>query len=123
MRLWESKILRLTLRPRMNVTDCAESGSSHEVISIYSGMEKCDVVAGQERMEHGDGPGERDKMETQVRVSQQRSAVGHRQCPNGRERGNTGSQGRCDRQPPEDGVAATPETKKRPHSSEKNRVN
>ena len=44
------------------------------------------MVAGQERMEHGDGPGERDKMETQVRVSQKRSAVGHRQCPTGRER-------------------------------------
>ena len=55
-------------------------GSVREGTSICSGMERNDMVAEQKRVEHDDGPGERDKMETQVRVAQQRSAVGHPRC-------------------------------------------
>ena len=48
--------------------------------SIHSGMENCGMVVEQKRVVCEDGPDERDKMEAQVRVSQQRSYAGH---PNG----------------------------------------
>ena len=35
------------------------------------------MVAEQKRLGHEDGPDDRDKMDTQVRVSQRRSDVGH----------------------------------------------
>ena len=41
------------------------------------GTENYDVVAEQKRLEHEDGPDERDKMDTQLRVSQQRRDEGH----------------------------------------------
>ena len=49
--------------------------SGHQSTSVCSGLGPCDTAAEQKRVAHEDGPGERDKMETQVRVSL--SAVGH----------------------------------------------
>ena len=45
--------------------------------ALHCGMENYDMVGEQKRVGHEDGSGEREKMETQIRVSQQRSAVAH----------------------------------------------
>ena len=62
-------------------------GSGHEGPSFYSGMENHVMVAELKHMEHEEGSNKRDKMETQIRVSQQRCAVGYSDVE---ERGRTG---------------------------------
>ena len=89
-------------------------GSGHEGLSIYSGMENHVMVAEQKRTGHEKRSSERDKMEAQIRIPQQRSAVGYSDVEMGGRRGglDTASdtkpapQGGRDDQPPENDEAA-----------------
>ena len=71
------------------------------------------MVAEQKRLEHEDGPDERDKMDTQLRVSQERGDEGHPNDNVGGRRPHwtristraSASGGRCHNRPPEDDVA------------------
>ena len=58
--------------------------------SVYFGMENCSMMAEQKRMEHEKSSSERDIMEAEIWIPQQRSASGIPQCQNGRWKGRLG---------------------------------
>ena len=145
---WESKILRLTLRPRVTAgkscvnyrkrTSRTVRAEWRKMTMAEKNVEKIWTWAvydgevpvlralrpflgwrtttwwrNRSALGHEDGPDERDKMETQVRVPQQRSAVGYSDVEVGGRRKRldtahgtrTAPQGRCDHQSPENDEA------------------